>query len=184
VDQPGRADEAVAHREEHRRQRREGIGGGRLFEPHHVEAQHEALRERRHQRAGEEQPVPQRLVMVARLGAELEGDAAQDEAHQHHEDRQVERREDHPVRLREGHEQEAHGEHQPGLVGVPERADRADHAILFRPLRQREEDADAKVEAVEDHVDQDRQPHERGEGPGQPVGGIGEIGQHRLTPRG
>jgi hypothetical protein len=43
--------------------------------------------------------------MVAGLGAELERHAAQDQADQHDEDRQVERGQDHPVRRREGHQQ-------------------------------------------------------------------------------
>ena len=79
-----------------------------------------------------------------------------------------------PCADREGHQQKPDRQHQPGLVGVPERADRGDHAVLFGVVGEGEQDADAKVEAVEHDVDQDRQAHQGGEGQGQPDGGIAE----------
>ena len=88
-----------------------------------VAPEHPALRHRRQQRAGEEQAVPHRLVRVPRLDAEVERHAAQDQADQHHRHRQVQRRQHHAVRLRKGDQQDADAEHQPGFVGVPERAD-------------------------------------------------------------
>jgi hypothetical protein len=67
------------------------------------------------------------------------------------------------VRQRKGDQQQPDSQHQPGLVGVPERTDRRDHRVLLGILRRGKQDADAQVEAVEDDVDQDREAHQPGE---------------------
>lgn len=97
------------------------------------------------------------------LGAEIEGDAAQDQPEQKHEDRNVERRQDDAMRQREGDQQQADGQHQPGFVGVPERADGGDHRVQFSILGCREQNADAEIETVENNVDQDGEAHQAGE---------------------
>ena len=95
--------------------------------------------------------------------AELEGHAAEDQRQQHDDDRQIERRHDHRVGLREGDPQAAAAEHQPGLVAVPERRDRVHHLVaLAFAARERKQDADAEVEAVEDDVERDRGADQRG----------------------
>jgi hypothetical protein len=113
--------------------------------------------------ASVEQPVPQLLVPALGLDAQLEGDAAQHQAHQHGGHRQVERAEDLAMRDRERHQQQADAEHQPGLVRIPERADRGHHAVLLVALRRGHQHADAEVVAVEHHVGEDRRAHQHRE---------------------
>ena len=49
-------------------------------------------------------------------------------------------------------------EHQPGLVAIPDRRDRVHHQIARGSVgREAEEDADAKIESIEQHVEKDPQ---------------------------
>jgi hypothetical protein len=88
--------------------------------------------------------------------AELEGDAAEDEAEQHRGERRVERRQDDRVGQWKGREQPAAAQHQPGLVAVPDRRDRVHRLVpLLADAKAGKEDADAEIEAVHDHVHRD-----------------------------
>ena len=88
--------------------------------------------------------------------AELEGDAAKDQADKHQQHRQVEGPEEHRIGRREGREEARADHHQPGFVAVPERRDAGHHLpALGFVAGGAEKNADADVEAVEDHVDQD-----------------------------
>src|SRR5271154_1458109 len=89
--------------------------------------------------------------------AEFEGDAAKDQPDQQQQHRYVKGRQKHRIDQREGGEQRGADHHQPGLVAVPKRRDRRHHLLPQRRVAGgAEEDADAEVEAVEDHVDEDR----------------------------
>ena len=104
------------------------------------------------------------------LDPELERDPAQHQADQHRGDRKVQRAQHHTMRGGEGGEEQADAEHQPGFVRVPERADRADHQILLGALGAGHQHAHAEVVAVEHHVGEDRDPHQRGEDERQQLG--------------
>ena len=118
-------------------------------------AQDQALAERRQGRAGREGEIPPDLA--ARHDTEFERHAAEHQREQHHDHRQVERRHDDRIGHRKGHPQAAAAEHEPGLVAVPERRDRAHHLVALHLVAgEREQDADAEIEAVEDDVKRDR----------------------------
>ncbi len=119
-------------------------------------AEHHALEEGRRQRAADEGLVPYVLPLLAGLEAELEGHAAEDQRQQHDDDRQVERRQHHRIGQRKGREQPAAAQHQPGLVAVPDRRHGVHHDVpIGSVLHEREEDADAEIEAVHHHVHHD-----------------------------
>ena len=127
-------------------------------------AEHEALGERREHRAVVERLIPE-MAVARGFEAELERDAAQDQRDQHDQERQVGAREDDRIGEREGAEQGGAAEHEPGLVGVPDRRHRGHHDVAVGIARRvREQDADAEIEAVQQHV------HDHGEhddaGPG------------------
>ena len=67
------------------------------------------------------------------------------------------------MRHREGDEQEADAQHQPGLVRVPERRHRRHHQLLLLAAGRRHQHGDAEVVAVEQHVGEDGEAHQRGE---------------------
>src|SRR3546814_4233805 len=74
--------------------------------------------------------------------AELEGDAAEDEAEQHGDERRIERRKDGGVGQREDREKADAAEHQPGLVAVPDGGDGIHRDVAVVPLvDQREQHA-------------------------------------------
>jgi hypothetical protein len=104
--------------------------------------------------------VPQRLVVGVGLDTKVERHPAQYEPDQHECHRQVERRQHHTVRLREGHQQDAGAEHQPGLVGIPERPDGGNHAVLVGIVHQRQQQPHAQVEAVQNDVNQHGHAHQ------------------------
>ena len=79
---------------------------------------------------------------------------------------------------RKGDQQQAHGHHQPCFVCVPEGPDRGDHPVLFGLCAKGREDTHAQIEPVQHHIDQDRQPHQRGKNHGQPDGGITKERHH------
>ncbi len=116
-----------------------------------------------------ESVVPE-LVAGFRRPAKLEGDAAEDEAEQHDDDRQVERRHDHRIGERKSDEQASAAEHQPRLVAVPERRHRVHHHVAALFLgREREENAEPEIEAVEDDVKRHRDADDAGPDDGKPV---------------
>ncbi len=90
-----------------------------------------------------------------RLVTKLEGHTAQDQAQQHDDEREIERRQQIRVDEREGSPQNDGGDHQPGLVAVPDRRDGAQHlATPGLAVRQSEQQADAEIDTVEQHVEQ------------------------------
>ena len=115
------------------------------------------LREGRDERAACESDIPQR-PMAGIAPAELEGDAAEDETQQHGDNRRVEGRQDDRISEREGGEEAAAAEHEPGLVAVPHRRDRVHRNVALLARRERrEQEADAEVEPVHDHIGEDRE---------------------------
>jgi hypothetical protein len=148
VKQEVAAQHHVRRRQGERNQQGEGLVTEALAKAGDIAAQHPALRQGGDQRAGKEAAVPQILVVIARLDAEVEGHAAQDQADQHGRHRQVERAEDLAVRLRKGDQQNAYPQHQPGFIGIPEGADGRDHAILVGFRCQRQKQANTEVETT------------------------------------
>ena len=70
------------------------------------------------------------------------------------DDREIDRRQDDGEGERKGGEQRHAAEHEPGLVAVPDRRDRVHHQIARAAVgREAVEDADAEVEAVEQHIE-------------------------------
>ena len=80
-----------------------------------------------------------------------------------------------PCAAGKGDQQQPDRQHQPGLVGVPERADRRDHDVLLGIVGGGEQDADAEVEAVEHDIDQDGEAHQAGEDQGEEGGEVGVM---------
>src|SRR6266851_1048110 len=97
----------------HAHEQGECPGPGPGLKPGDVAAEHHALRERRDQRAGMEGAVPPAFLNGARLHAEVEGDASQDEPDQHDRHRQVKLAEDDAVRDWKRRQQQAYAEDQP-----------------------------------------------------------------------
>jgi hypothetical protein len=64
------------------------------------------------------------------------------------------------VRLWKRYQQDADAEHEPCFVRIPEGADRCDHRILLGRGAERQQHADAEIVAVEDHIEQQRDPHD------------------------
>src|SRR5271167_3717586 len=96
-------------------------------EPLNKGAEHHALRENRDKRTDLKGTIP-KGAPDAILEAKLEGDAAEDERDQHHQDRKVYGRYDNGKSQRKRREEGDAAKHQPGLVAVPDRRDRVhDH---------------------------------------------------------
>ena len=122
----------------------------------HHRADRGALDKRDHRRTEEESPVPDPAHALA-AEAELERDAAEDEAKEQQQHREVERAEEHCIDVGKRREQPGADHHQPSLVAVPERGDGVHHPHPVRLVPGRAEQyADAEIEAVQDDVDQDR----------------------------
>ena len=99
--------------------------------------------------------------MLGVAEAELEGDAAEDQRQQHDQDREIDRRDDDREGQRERGQQPDAAEHQPGLVAVPDRRDGVHHQVARRGVRREAvEHADAEIEAVEQHVEEDAEPED------------------------
>ncbi|MCY1299292.1 hypothetical protein D9M70_488150 [compost metagenome] len=115
-----------------------------------------ALREGCEHRTARERPVPE-IFGTPGAPAIFEGDAAEDEADDHGDNRGVECRQDRRISERKYRHQTAAAEHQPGFVAVPDRRDGIHHHVAVVLLREeRKEDADAEVEAVEDDIGEHR----------------------------
>ena len=88
------------------------------------------------------------------FAAPLERDDANDQEHEHEQQGEVEARERGGVPGREGGEGRAARYHQPDLVAVPHRTDRIEHRppVVLVARQEREQGADAEVEALEQEV--------------------------------
>ena len=141
-------------------------------------AEHDPLGEGAEGRAVAEGVVPEG-AMLGVAEPELEGDAAEDERQQHDQKREIDRRQDDGEGEREGREQRHAAEHEPGLVAVPHRRNRVHHQIARLAVgSEAVEDADAEVEAVEQHVEKDADAED--EGPDRHE--IENIGAHLRSP--
>src|SRR4029453_18957189 len=75
------------------------------------------------------------------------------QACQHEHQRDVERTQQHGIGEREGREQSRAAEHKPSLVSIPDRRHSVHHRITVFPVAyEREQDADAEVEAIHDNI--------------------------------
>ena len=77
-------------------------------------------------------------------------------AEQHEQHREIHRRDDDGEGQRKGREQCEAAEHEPCLVAVPDRRDRVhDEVARLQVGLEAVEDADAEIEAVEQHIEED-----------------------------
>ena len=60
---------------------------------------------------------------------------------------------------RKGDQQHPHAQHQPGFVCVPKRSDARDHGVLLGVGRLQEQQANAQVVTIQNHISQQGQPH-------------------------
>ena len=88
------------------------------------------------------------------LRAPLERDDTDDQEEQEQQEREVEAREHRRVPGRERRERRPGGDDEPDLVPVPDGPDRLEHrpALGFVPGDERQQHADAEVEALEEEV--------------------------------
>ncbi len=82
----------------------------------------------------------------------LERHAAQHEAQQHEDDRNVEPMQHGAVGQRKGAEQRTADDHQPGLVGVPDAAQAGHHHLAAALADEQRKHPHAEVETVEHHI--------------------------------
>ncbi|MNT20205.1 hypothetical protein D3C72_1555060 [compost metagenome] len=160
-DQPGGAEQRIADDDGDAGDDRERCqpvpptaGIGAIFDRNALNQRPErdALREGGQHRAAGESPVPE-ILGPSRAPAVLEGDATEDEADDHGDNRRVERRQNGRIGKRKHRHQAAAAQHEPGLVAVPDGRDRIHHHVAIMLLRkEREEDADTEVEPVEDDI--------------------------------
>ena len=148
----------MPHKDRKRREPAElaaGIFAVRDRQAFHQGADRHALDEGRDQRTAGEAQIPD-PAQPFRLVAKLERHAAQDQAQQHDDKGKIEGRQQRRIDDRESAPQDHRGDHQPGLVAVPDRRDGAQHrAAPGFAVRQAEQHADAEIETVEQHVEQD-----------------------------
>ena len=136
---------------------------------HDVRERH-APQQRGQRRADDDRDVPVAPPAVTvDLAAELEGHPAQDQRDEDEQQREVEAGEQARVPLGERGEGRPARDEQPDLVAVPDRADGVDRdaAVVLGAPDQRQQHADAEVEALEDEVagpqDRDEQEPDVGE---------------------
>ena len=160
-----RDDQAEARQQAERREPVERAAG--IHAVLHVDAlqeraERDPLEQRRAGRAADEREIPQ-LLRAARLRADLERHAAEDQAHQHEDQRQIQRRQHRRIDDREHRVQPGAAQYEPGFVAVPHGRDGVHHQVAFLLVREeREDDADAEVEAVEHDVHEEPQCDDRG----------------------
>jgi hypothetical protein len=162
--QPGGAEQRVAgdqakaapdceRRHPHERATRELPGLDRQLLDHRADRR--ALHERDDERAEKEAAVPHPAHGFG-LVAELERDASKDQPDQEQADRQIERRQEDCIDRGKGGVQTGADHQQPGLVAIPNRRDRGHHLAPKSFIGGgAEQNPDAEIEAVQDHVDQD-----------------------------
>src|SRR5207247_788532 len=133
--EPAGAEQRIAEAEAGAAQQREGAEPAELAadvapvadgEPHYERPHGDALDERRGKRPAGEARVPDPPKALG-LVAELESDAAQDEASQHDQQRKVEGGKQSRIDDGKGAPEDDSGGDQPGLVTVPDRRDGAQH---------------------------------------------------------
>src|SRR5947199_3582006 len=134
---------------------RSRVGLARYGETLDVHAEDDALKKSRDRRPNAKRSAPP-LTMLGHLQAELERNAAEDQAQQHQQNRKVQRRDDDRERRREHREQYNAAQDEPRFVAVPDRRHRAHHQRT-RVLVPDEgkENADTEIETVEEHVHED-----------------------------
>src|SRR5690606_1489456 len=134
-----------------------GIGAAFHADALEQRAERHPLRESGQKRAACERKIPEPLMRLV-APAELEGDTAKNQREQHRDDRRIERRHDDRIGERKRRHQPAAAQHQPGLVAIPDRRDGVHRLIaLLSTLEQREQDADAQIEAVEHDIGKNRE---------------------------
>ena len=139
-----------------------GIGAVDHGNALHQRAKGHALGKGCNQRAAAEGPVPEELAAFG-APAELKGHAAQDKGQQHGDERGIEGGQHHGIGQREHGQQTAAAEHQPGFIAIPDGGDGIHHHVAVMAfLGKRKEDADAEIEAVEDHIGENREGDEAG----------------------
>ena len=57
----------------------------------------------------------------------------------------------------ESDQQDTDSQNQPGFIGIPERADGGNHAVLFILLGEGEQDPNAQIEPVQNNIDENGQ---------------------------
>ena len=110
-----------------------------------------------------------------RLHAKVKGHAAQYQANQHHGHRQIQRAQNHAMRHGEYREQNTDAQHQPGFIGIPERAYAGDHGVLVVFAGTAHQHAHAQVVAVQNHIGQHGQAHHDQKDDGHPAGGLRQV---------
>ncbi len=182
-DEPGRAEKRVPGDDRDARQngeRRQPVPPAAAIGS---TADHNALKDRPkgnalarggNERAAEKGDVPEKSSPV-RAPAELEGNAAKDKAEQHADDGHVDGRHQDCVSERESRHQPAPAQNKPRLVAVPDWSDRVHHHVAVVPVRkERKQQGDAEVEAVEHDIGEDRE----GDDKGKDGGDIQREGHH------
>ncbi len=95
--------------------------------------------------------------------AELEGHAAKHQTQQHRDHERIRGGQDDGVCQREGREQASPAEHQPRFIAIPHGCDGIHGLIAFFADREhREEDADAQIEPIQQHVGKHREGDDSG----------------------
>src|SRR3984957_13994845 len=141
-----------------RRQPAEGTTGilaVRDLQSFHQRADHHPLDKSRDQGSAGKAEIPD-PPQPLRFIAKLERHAAQDQAQQHDDDSEIERRHHSRVDEWESSPQNDGGHNQPGLVAVPDRRDCAQHrAAPGFAVRESEQQADPEIDPVEKHIEED-----------------------------
>ncbi len=126
----------------------------RDLQPFHQCANRHSLHEAREQGSACKAQIPYPAHPL-RLVAKLECYSTQDQTQQHDDEREIECRQQRRIDDREGAPQDHTADHQPSFVAVPNRCDGAlDGVTLGVAVCQAEQHADAEVDTVEQHVEQ------------------------------
>ena len=119
-------------------------------------AERQALGGHRNEASHEEQPVP--WPFPGCIGPELEEHAAEDQAVEQGDDRDIQSAQKDAVHQRKGDKEAPSAEDEPGLVRVPDRCDAAYHYItLFLIMREGEQERYPETETVQDHIEDEGQ---------------------------